>query len=63
MPSFITKELPKLLNVKASNLDRSFKNGNIKFYDSQGLKAIQSGNELKILKQEQWFVLEIKLRL
>ena len=47
MPSFITKELPKLLNVKASNLDRSFKNGNIKFYDSQGLKAIQFRKRVK----------------
>jgi DNA/RNA ligase len=47
MPSFITQELPKLLNVKASNLDRSFKNGNIKFYDSQGLKALQFRKRVK----------------
>ena len=47
MPSFITHELPKLLNVNASNLDRSFKNGNIKFYDSQGVKAIQFRKSVK----------------
>ncbi len=41
MPSFISEELPKILDVKAPNLERSFKNGNIKFYDSQGVKGIQ----------------------
>lgn len=41
MPAFISEELPKLLEVKPANLERSFKNGNIKFYDSQGIMGIQ----------------------
>ena len=41
MPSFIAEELPKLLDVNSSNIERSFKNGNIKFYQSQGIDAIQ----------------------
>ena len=41
MPSFIAEELPKLLDVEPSNLERSFKNGNIKFYQSQGINGLQ----------------------
>ncbi len=41
MPTFISEELSKLLKVKSANLERSFKNGNIKFYDSQGIMALQ----------------------
>ena len=41
MPKFITEELPQLLDVESSNLDRSFKNGNIKFYQSQGINGLQ----------------------
>jgi putative ATP-dependent DNA ligase len=41
MPTFISEELSKLLKVKSANLERSFKNGNIKFYDSQGITALQ----------------------
>ncbi len=41
MPSFITEELPKLLDVESYKIERSFKNGNIKFYQSQGIKALQ----------------------
>lgn len=41
MPSFITEELPRILDVRSTNLERSFKNGNIKYYESQGVKAIQ----------------------
>lgn len=40
MPSFITEELPKLLDVEVANLKRSFKNGNIKFYNNLGIKAL-----------------------
>jgi len=38
MPSFIAEELPKLLDVEPSNLERSFKNGNIKFLPKSGDK-------------------------
>jgi len=41
MPSFISEELPKLLEVKPANLKRSFENGNIKFYDNQGIQGLQ----------------------
>ncbi len=41
MPKFITEELPKLLNLRPKNLERSFKNGNIKFYDNQGVEGLQ----------------------
>ncbi len=41
MPSFIAEELPKLLDVKPVNLERSFKNGNIKFYQNQGINGLQ----------------------
>jgi putative ATP-dependent DNA ligase len=41
MPNFITEELPQLLDVESSNLERSFKNGNIKFYQSQGINGLQ----------------------
>ncbi len=41
MPSFIFVELPKLLEVAPANLKRSFDNGNIKFYDSQGIRGLQ----------------------
>jgi putative ATP-dependent DNA ligase len=41
LPFFITEYLPKLLDEKASNLERSFKNGNIKFYDRQGIVGLQ----------------------
>jgi len=41
MPSFISEELPKLLDVNPANLKRSFENGNIKFYDSHGIKGLQ----------------------
>jgi DNA/RNA ligase len=41
MPAFISNELPKLLDVKAINLERSFKNGNIKFYSNHGIEALQ----------------------
>jgi putative ATP-dependent DNA ligase len=40
MPTFITEELPKLLDVKVPNLKRSFENGNIKFYNNLGIKAL-----------------------
>jgi putative ATP-dependent DNA ligase len=40
-PSFISEEIPKILQVNSQNIERSFKNGNIKYYDSQGVKAIQ----------------------
>lgn len=41
MPDFIIKELPKMLDVPSTNLERSFKNGNIKYYESLGVNAIQ----------------------
>ena len=41
MPDFISKELPEILDLKAKNLERSFKNGNIKYYQSQGVEGIQ----------------------
>ena len=40
MPTFITEKLPKLLDVKVPNLKRSFENGNIKFYNNLGIKAL-----------------------
>jgi putative ATP-dependent DNA ligase len=40
LPSFITEELPKLLDVEVLNLKRSFENGNIKFYNYLGIKAL-----------------------
>ncbi len=40
-PSFVSEEIPKILDVNSKNIERSFKNGNIKYYDSQGVKAIQ----------------------
>ena len=40
LPAFISNELPKLLDVKALNLKRSFENGNIKFYSNHGIKAL-----------------------
>jgi len=41
MPEFITKELPKILNLRPENLERSFNNGNIKFYSGQGVDGLQ----------------------
>ena len=41
MPSFIAEELPKLIDVEPYKLNRSFKNGNIKFYNNHGIKGLQ----------------------
>jgi len=41
MPQFINEELPKMLNLMPKNLERSFKNGNIKFYNSHGIEGLQ----------------------
>jgi putative ATP-dependent DNA ligase len=41
MPSFITEELPKLVDIESYKLGKSFKNGNIKFYDNHGIKGLQ----------------------
>ncbi|MTK64151.1 MAG: RNA ligase [Methanobacterium sp.] len=41
MPDFIIKILPKMLDLKSENLERSFKNGNIKFYSGQGVEGLQ----------------------
>lgn len=41
MPAFISHELPKILDVPSKNLERSFKNGNIKYYEALGVNAIQ----------------------
>jgi len=41
MPSFISDILPKILDVEAKNLLRSFKNGNIKYYDNHGIQGLQ----------------------
>ncbi|MGC9517868.1 MAG: RNA ligase [Methanomicrobiales archaeon] len=38
---FIDKKLQKILNVKADKLNKALKNGNIKFYKSQGFPALQ----------------------
>jgi hypothetical protein len=40
LPSFIIEELPKLVDVEYK-LGRSFENGNIKFYNNHGIKALQ----------------------
>ena len=40
MPSFISEVLPMILGVEKANINRSFKNGNIKFYDSQGVNGL-----------------------
>ena len=39
--SFISGELPKLVDVESYKLEKSFKNGNIRFYDNHGIKGIQ----------------------
>ena len=41
LPHFIEKELPKLVDVEPQRLKNSFRRGNLKFYDSQGINAIQ----------------------
>jgi putative ATP-dependent DNA ligase len=41
LPSFIIEELPKLVDVEPYKLRRSFENGNIKFYNNQGIDALQ----------------------
>jgi putative ATP-dependent DNA ligase len=41
LPSFIIEELPKLVDVEPYKLGRSFENGNIKFYNNHGIKALQ----------------------
>ena len=41
LSSFISKELPKILNLSSQNLRRSFDNGNIKFLYKQGIQAFQ----------------------
>ncbi len=41
MPYFISEELPKLVDVEPYKLERSFKNGNIKFYNNYGIKGLQ----------------------
>jgi putative ATP-dependent DNA ligase len=41
MPEFISKELPLILDLNGKNLERSFNNGNIKYFDSQGVEGIQ----------------------
>ena len=41
LPSFIIEELPKLVDVEPYKLRRSFENGNIKFYNNHGIKALQ----------------------
>jgi len=41
MPEFIIKELPKMLDLRPDNLERSFNNGNIKFYSGHGVEGLQ----------------------
>lgn len=41
MPEFIIGILPKMLDLKSENLERSFKNGNIKFYSGQEVEGLQ----------------------
>lgn len=41
MSSFISEELPKLVDVEPHKLERSFKNGNIKFYNNHGINGLQ----------------------
>ncbi|WP_081882662.1 RNA ligase [Methanobacterium sp. SMA-27] len=40
MPIFISNVLPEILDVEKANIERSFKNGNIKFYESQGINGL-----------------------
>lgn len=41
LPSFIKKELPKIVDINSKKLEGAFKRGNLKYYDSQGVEAIQ----------------------
>jgi putative ATP-dependent DNA ligase len=41
LPGFIEEELPKLVDLEPKRLKNSFRRGNLKFYDSKGINAIQ----------------------
>ncbi len=41
MPSFISNELPKLVDIDPEKLEISFKKGNINFYNNQGITGLQ----------------------
>jgi putative ATP-dependent DNA ligase len=41
MSSFISEELPKLVDIEPEKLERSFEKGNIKFYNNHGIEALQ----------------------
>jgi putative ATP-dependent DNA ligase len=41
LPSFVKTELSKIVGLESHQLERSFQRGNIKFYDSQGVNALQ----------------------